>query len=145
MAKKRKLKPEPVMTKDEDVPKPADKAGKGATPASNAQANSQLDSDDDDYYKKRKKGAHLTKHKEDEALRRERLRLYELQEAKRRVRQEEGRTKSIVDGETPLLRKVKRLKKERKAIIDEYNTTGGTMKKKTASKKKRSAGIPLPK
>ena len=87
------------------------------------------------------------KKKQGEILREERRRLYELQESKRRLRQEEGRSKSkSQDGETPLLQKVKRLKKERKAIIDEYDQTGGSMKKnRNKKKKKRSAGIPLPK
>jgi hypothetical protein len=140
--KKRKPKSEPVQDIDEgDINnnnKP--KAGMGATPAAHELATSQLDSDDDDYSKKKEPSL-----QQDAELRKERKRLYELQESKRRLRQEETRSKKTVDGETPLLRKVKRLKTERNALLQEYNETGGTMKKKNNKKKKRSAGIPLPK
>ena len=135
---------------------PQQAVGKGATPAANEVASTQLDSDDEDFVKRtkgiNKSNAHNNP-RHSAALRRERKRLYELQESKRRNRQEEGRSKSNNgDGETPLLQKVKRLKTERKAVYDEYATysnhpSGGSMKKSNhkKQKKKRSQGIPLPK
>lgn len=139
---------------DEDPPKqpPQQAVGKGATPAANGLASTQLDSDDEDYVERKKGLNKANAHdnsKHHAAMRRERKRLYELQEAKRRLRQEEGRSKAVNDdGESPLLQKVKRLKTERKAVCDEYSSynQGGSMKKnKQKRKKKRSHGIPLPK
>jgi len=185
MAKKRKVKAEPVLvtiqqtdaaaaatvvasdgrdgdgdddgdTKADPVAPPLQAVGKGATPAANQLASTQLDSDDEDVIKRKKdlnkQNAHVSD-KHTAAIRRERKRLYELQESKRRMRQEEGRSKSNNDdGETPLKQKVKRLRTERKAITDEYaNYKGGSMKKnknkqqqQQQKKKKRSHGIPLP-
>lgn len=50
-------------------------------------------------------------------------------------RQELDRSKRLdSDGKTPLKQKVERLKKERKAVEDEYSNTGGTMKKRKTKK-----------
>ena len=134
-------------------PRPQAAVGLGGTPAANGLASTQLDSDDEDYVEQKsglkKSNAHNNNYsKHHAAMRRERKRLYELQEAKRRMRKEEGRSKALNDvGETPLLQKVKRLKTERKAVYDEYSSysQGGSMKKnKKKQKKKRSQGIPLP-
>lgn len=149
--------PSQATTSDDeeaDLPQhpPPQAVGLGATPAANGLASTQLDSDDEDYVERKsglkKSNAHENS-KHHAAMRRERQRLYELQEAKRRMRQEEGRSKAVNDdGETPLHQKVKRLKTERKAVCDEYSSynQGGSMKKnKQNKKKKRSQGIPLPK
>lgn len=51
-------------------------------------------------------------------------------------RQELDRSKRLdSDGKTPLKQKVERLKKERKAVEDEYSNTGGTMKKRKMKQK----------
>lgn len=46
-------------------------------------------------------------------------------------REELDRTKrNDADGKTPAKQKVERLRKERKAVEDEYSNSGGTMKKR---------------
>ena len=132
----------------EDKPKPL--PGRGATVTAAEVAGLQLDSDDEVAAKHSKLSG--CKRSGDEAtskvraqLRRERSRLYELQESKRRKREEVERSKKKKDDETPYLQKVKRLKNERRVIEDEYKNTGGSMKKSRGKKKKRSLGIPLPK
>lgn len=151
------------ITADDPQEAPQQAAGLGATKAANELASTQLDSDDEDFVEMRKglkkTNAHDTS-KHTASIRRERKRLYELQESKRRLRQEEGRSKSNNDeGETPLLQKCKRLKIERKAVWKEYTTYNktivsggggqgsGSMKKNKNRKRKQKAshGITLPK
>mmetsp|Transcript_235 Transcript_235/g.353 ORF Transcript_235/g.353 Transcript_235/m.353 type:complete len:139 (-) Transcript_235:261-677(-) len=80
-------------------------------------------------------------------LRKERKLLYEIQEQKRRRREDTAaqgrRSKELKEGKTPLMQKVERLRRERKTIVDEYKNTGGSMKKKKQKRKKHN--IPLPK
>ena len=113
-------------------------------------AQSQLDSDDEDTYKRSSRSLPnlptKQSQREKDQLRQERAKLYTIQESKRRRREEADRSKkSNVEGDTPLLQKVKRLKKERRGIEVEYESTGGSMKKRKKGKKKRSSGFNLPK
>lgn len=70
----------------------------------------------------------------------DRKKLYEVQEQKRRRREETAqqgrRSKEIKDGQTPLYQKTIRLKCERKTICDEYGNSGGSMKKQKKQKRK---------
>ena len=118
------------------------------TPPAQSVATDQLDSDDEDVSKRStRQGKKRTavESKEEKKLRQERKQLYQIQEQKRRRREDvtcaQGRrSKELKDGKTPRQQKVERLRTERKMIDTEYS--GATMKKKKQKKKKHN--IPLP-
>jgi len=123
--------------------------GVSVTPSATKVATLQLDSDDEDAARRFNLKTGKQPSKEDLMARQERSRLYQMQEAKRRRRDDTAaqgrRSKEKKNGLTPALQKVRRLKTERQAIENEYLDTGGSMKKNKNKKKKRSQGIPLPK
>lgn len=120
-----------------------------ATASAQSVATDQLDSDDEDVSKRlhtKKNNKHSRESREEARLRAERKQLYQIQEQKRRRREDvtcvQGRrSKELKDGKTPRQQKVERLRRERKLIHDEY--AHASMKKKKQKKKKKH-NIPLP-
>mmetsp|Transcript_8482 Transcript_8482/g.12276 ORF Transcript_8482/g.12276 Transcript_8482/m.12276 type:complete len:138 (-) Transcript_8482:171-584(-) len=82
------------------------------------------------------------------ALLKERDKLLEMQELKRRRREDTAaqgrRSKELKEGQTPLKQKVERLKRERRLVQNEYEDTGGTMKKRKQKRKKHNIPLPQP-